>query len=53
VEKAVVTICIAVSRAEIVGTFNTGTKRVKTEETVYSRGYVMCVIEIERHNNSQ
>jgi hypothetical protein len=29
VEEAVVTVCIAVSRAEIVGKFNTGTERVK------------------------
>jgi hypothetical protein len=29
VEEAVVTICIAVSRAEIVGKFNTGRERVK------------------------
>jgi hypothetical protein len=29
VEEAVVTVYIAVSRAEIVGKFNTGTERVK------------------------
>jgi hypothetical protein len=29
VEEAVVTICIAVSRAVIVGIFNTGVERVK------------------------
>jgi hypothetical protein len=29
VEEAVVTVCIAVSRAVIVGKFNTGTERVK------------------------
>jgi hypothetical protein len=29
VEEAVVTVCIAVSRAEIVGKFNTGTERAK------------------------
>jgi hypothetical protein len=28
-QEAVVTVCIAVSRAEIVGKFNTGTERVK------------------------
>jgi hypothetical protein len=29
VEEAVVTVCVAVNRAEIVGKFNTGTERVK------------------------
>jgi hypothetical protein len=29
VEEAVVTVCVAVSRAEILGKFNTGTERVK------------------------
>jgi hypothetical protein len=29
VEEAAVTVCIAVSTAEIVGKFNTGTERVK------------------------
>jgi hypothetical protein len=29
VEEAVVMVCIAVCRAEIVGKFNTGTERVK------------------------
>jgi hypothetical protein len=32
VEEAVVTVCVAVSRAEIVGKFNTGTERKRTIE---------------------
>jgi hypothetical protein len=53
VEEALVTGCIAVNRAEIVGKFNTGTERVKTEETVEARAYARYVTEIARHNNSQ
>jgi hypothetical protein len=34
VEEAVVTVCIAVSRAEIVGKFNTGTERVKERRDI-------------------
>jgi hypothetical protein len=42
VEEAVVTVCIAVSRAVIVGKFNTGTERIKERrERELTRGVIL------------
>jgi hypothetical protein len=48
--EAFVTVCIAFSRAEVVGKFNTGGERV---ETVDGRGYARYITKIMRHNDSQ
>jgi hypothetical protein len=54
VEEAVLTVCIAVSRAEIVGKFNTETEREsKREKRQLTRGLILDVTEIAKHNDSQ
>jgi hypothetical protein len=59
-KKAVVTICIAVSRAEIMGKFNTGRERERERETEskrekrqLTRGVILDTSPRSRDNDSQ